>query len=132
MTINDTAASETALHPALRALGEKLRSDHTDLEDFFENGTVVLHVCPEAAAGGNFAVVQNGDMIELDIPNRRLHVNVSDEELEARRKAYKDDESNIKRGYAYLYLQHVEQAHLGADFDFLRGGSGSIVSRESH
>lgn len=95
-------------------------------------GTVVLHVCPEAATGGNFAVVKTGDIIQLDIPNRTLHVDVSNEELEARKKAYNDEESNIKRGYAYLYLQHVEQAHLGADFDFLRGGSGSIVSRESH
>ena len=95
-------------------------------------GTVVLHVCPEAAAGGNFAVVKTGDIIQLDIPNRTLHVDISNEELEARKKAYNDEESNIKRGYAYLYVQHVEQAHLGADFDFLRGGSGSIVSRESH
>ena len=95
-------------------------------------GTVVLHVCPEAAAGGNFAVLKTGDTIQLDIPNRTLHVDISNEELEARKKAYSDEESNIKRGYAYLYVQHVEQAHLGADFDFLRGGSGSIVSRESH
>jgi dihydroxy-acid dehydratase len=95
-------------------------------------GTVVLHVCPEAAAGGNFAVLKTGDIIQLDIPNRTLHVDISNEELEARKKAYSDEESNIKRGYAYLYVQHVEQAHLGADFDFLRGGSGSIVSRESH
>ena len=95
-------------------------------------GTVVLHVCPEAAAGGNLALVKNGDNIELDIPNRKLHLDVTDEELEARKKAYREDESNIKRGYAYLYLQHVEQAHLGADFDFLKGGSGSIVTRDSH
>lgn len=95
-------------------------------------GTVVLHVCPEAAAGGNLAFVKNGDIIELDIPNRKLHLDVSDAELEARKKAYIEDESKIKRGYAYLYLQHVEQAHLGADFDFLRGGSGSIVTRDSH
>lgn len=95
-------------------------------------GTVVLHVCPEAATGGNFAVVKTGDIIQLDIPNRTLHVDVSNEELEARKRAFNDEESKIKRGYAYLYLQHVEQAHLGADFDFLRGGSGSIVSRESH
>ncbi len=95
-------------------------------------GTVVLHVCPEAAAGGNFGVLKSGDMIELDIPNRTLHVDVSDEELEARKKAYKEDESKIRRGYAYLYITHVEQAHLGADFDFLKGGSGSIVTRDSH
>lgn len=95
-------------------------------------GTVVLHVSPEAAAGGNFAVVNDGDVIELDIPNRKLHLHVSDEELEARKKEYKNDENNITRGYAYLYISHVEQAHRGADFDFLKGGSGSIVTRDSH
>ena len=95
-------------------------------------GTVVLHVCPEAATGGNFAVVQNGDMIELDIINRTLNVQVSDDELQRRISLYKEEESNIRRGYAYLYVQHVQQAHLGADFDFLKGGSGSIVTRDSH
>ncbi|MBC7848288.1 MAG: dihydroxy-acid dehydratase [Chitinophagaceae bacterium] len=95
-------------------------------------GTVVLHVSPEAAAGGNFSVVQNGDVIQLDIHNRILHLDVSDDELDARKKAFKEDESKIKRGYAYLYINHVEQAHLGADFDFLKGGSGSIVTRDSH
>ncbi len=95
-------------------------------------GTVVLHVSPEAAAGGNLALVKTGDIITLDIPNRSLNMNVTDEELDIRRKTRPVDESEIKRGYAYLYKQHVEQAHLGADFDFLRGGSGSIVSRESH
>ncbi|MBL7700215.1 MAG: dihydroxy-acid dehydratase [Chitinophagaceae bacterium] len=95
-------------------------------------GTVVLHVSPEAAAGGNLSLVQSGDMIELDIPNRSLNMLVSNEELALRRKNKAKDESEIKRGYAYLYTHHVEQAHLGADFDFLRGGSGSVVSRESH
>jgi dihydroxy-acid dehydratase len=95
-------------------------------------GTVVLHVCPEAAAGGTFALVENGDMIELDIPNRSLHLDVTDAVLESRKKNYRETEGNIKRGYAYLYVQHVEQAHMGADFDFLRGGSGSVVTRDSH
>jgi dihydroxy-acid dehydratase len=95
-------------------------------------GTVVLHVSPEAAAGGNFAVVKTGDIIELDIPNRTLQLFVSDEELSQRKQEYKAEAGNIKRGYAYLYVQHVEQAHLGADFDFLKGGSGSIVTRDSH
>lgn len=95
-------------------------------------GTVVLHVCPEAAAGGNFAVVQTGDVINLDIPNRILNLAVTDEELNRRKHAYNSEASHIKRGYAYLYLHHVEQAYLGADFDFLKGGSGSIVSRDSH
>jgi dihydroxy-acid dehydratase len=95
-------------------------------------GTVVLHVSPEAATGGNFSVIKTGDVIELDIPNRRLQLNVSDEELLQRQKNKKPDPHEIKRGYAHLYIHHVEQAHLGADFDFLKGGSGSVVSRESH
>lgn len=95
-------------------------------------GTVVLHVSPEASAGGTLAFVETGDLIELDIPNRTLHLNVTDEELERRKDAFAEEESNIKRGYAYLYVNHVEQAHLGADFGFLKGGSGSVVSRESH
>jgi L-arabonate dehydrase len=95
-------------------------------------GTVVLHVSPEAAAGGNFAVVKTGDVIELDIPNRTLNLAVPDEELTARKQAYVASSNNIVRGYAYLYTQHVQQAFLGADFDFLIGGSGSVVSRDSH
>ena len=95
-------------------------------------GTVVLHISPEAASGGNFAVVKNGDTIQLDIPDRILHLDVSEEELTARKKAYIEDEIKFNRGYAYLYVTHVEQAHLGADFDFLKGGSGSIVTRDSH
>lgn len=95
-------------------------------------GTVVLHVSPEASAGGNLALIQSGDIIELDIPNRSLNMQVSDEELEARRKNQAADPNEIRRGYVYLYTQHVQQAHMGADFDFLVGGSGSTVSRESH
>ena len=95
-------------------------------------GTVVLHVSPEAAAGGNYAVVKTGDIIELDVSKRSLHLAVPDEELAIRKEAYEIANNNFNRGYSYLYVQHVEQAHLGADFDFLKGGSGSIVSRDSH
>jgi dihydroxy-acid dehydratase len=95
-------------------------------------GTVVLHVSPEAAMGGNFAVVQSGDMIELDVKNRKLHLHVPDEELTLRKQNYNLPDSNVKRGYAYLYTQHVEQASEGADFTFLKGGSGSVVTRDSH
>lgn len=95
-------------------------------------GTVVLHVCPEAAAGGNFAVVKTGDTIELNIPARTLNLLVSDEELTLRRQAFRQEDTLPQRGYAYLYTQHVEQASLGADFDFLKGGSGSVVTRDSH
>lgn len=95
-------------------------------------GTVVLHASPEAALGGNFAVVQNGDMISLDVANRTLTLHVPDEELAARRAAWKPRHKKYTRGYVQLYQQHVEQAHLGADMDYLRGGSGSEVTRDSH
>jgi L-arabonate dehydrase len=94
-------------------------------------GAVVLHVSPEAAAGGPLALVQTGDMIELDVEARRLHLEVSDEELERRRKAWVKPESPA-RGYYKLYVEHVQQADQGADFDFLVGGSGAAVPRDSH
>lgn len=95
-------------------------------------GTVVLHVSPEAAVGGNLALVQNGDLITLDVPNRRLHLHVSDEELAGRLAVWKAPELVYGRGYVNLYVRHVTQAHEGADFDFLRGSSGSVVQRDSH
>jgi dihydroxy-acid dehydratase len=95
-------------------------------------GTVVLHVSPEAAIGGNLALVQNGDMIELDVANRRIHLDVSDEVLAARRLKWQMPSPVADRGYVGLYVKHVQQAHLGADLDFLTGGSGSRVSRDSH
>ena len=95
-------------------------------------GTVVLHVSPEAAAGGILALVQNGDVIHLDAHNRTLQLDVSEEELTIRRAAWQQTETIHPRGYVHLYQTHVEQAHLGADMDFLKGGSGSKVSRDSH
>ncbi len=96
-------------------------------------GTVVLHVSPEAATGGNFAVVKTGDEITLDVPNRRLTLNVTEAELTRRKKEWKPARVKIQeRGYVHLYQTHVQQAHLGADLDFLRGGSGSEVTRDSH
>jgi L-arabonate dehydrase len=95
-------------------------------------GTVFLHVSPESAVGGPLAFVQNGDMIEVDVANKKLHLVVSDEELETRRKAWKPLDLGYNRGYAKLYIEAVNQAHLGADFDFLVGNSGSKVNRESH
>jgi dihydroxy-acid dehydratase len=95
-------------------------------------GTVVLHVSPEAAVGGTLALVQNGDYIELDVPARRLHLDVSDEELERRRAAWVAPELASDRGYVSLYVRTVQQAHLGADLDFLVGGSGDTVTREAH
>ena len=94
-------------------------------------GTVVLHVAPEAAAGGPLALVRTGDMIELDVPARKLHLDVSDEELARRRAAWVAPETP-KRGYYKLYVEHVQQADKGADLDFLVGGSGTTVTRDSH
>ena len=94
-------------------------------------GTVVLHVSPEAAAGGPLALVREGDMIELDVAARRLHLDVSDAELATRKEAWQAPEVP-KRGWYKLYVEHVQQAHLGADLDFLVGGSGADVPRDSH
>jgi L-arabonate dehydrase len=94
-------------------------------------GTVVLHTSPEAAAGGTLALVQNGDMIELDVAGRRLHLEVSDEVLAERRKLWVAPKAPT-RGYQKLYVETVQQAHLGADLDFLVGGSGAAVPRDSH
>jgi L-arabonate dehydrase len=95
-------------------------------------GTVVLHVCPEAAVGGPLALVQNGDVIALDVPARRLTLHVSDEELKKRRAAWKAPEPSMKGGYQGLYVKHVQQANTGADLDFLVGCRGATVLRESH
>ncbi|WP_188748234.1 IlvD/Edd family dehydratase [Parapedobacter defluvii] len=95
-------------------------------------GTVVLHVSPEAAEGGTLALVEDGDMIRLDVPNRRLDLLVEEAELEQRRSNWKNAANRFTRGYVKLFVDHVEQAHLGADFDFLKGKSGSEVSRDSH
>jgi L-arabonate dehydrase len=95
-------------------------------------GTVILHVSPEAAMGGNFAVVQHGDTISVDVPNRSITLNVAEEELKKRKTNWKTRVTLQPRGYVHLYQTHVEQAHLGADLDFLKGGSGSEVTRDSH
>jgi L-arabonate dehydrase len=95
-------------------------------------GTVVLHVSPESAIGGNLALVKSGDMIELDVHNRRIHLEVSDEELAKRRKSWKQPEFVSTRGYVNLYVRHVQQADKGADLDFLVGKSGDKVTRDSH
>ena len=97
-------------------------------------GTVVLHVSPEAAAGGPLARVRTGDVIALDVAARRIDVELTDEELAARAP----DPATVaafarpERGWERLYVDTVQQAHLGADLDFLVGSSGSAVSRESH
>jgi dihydroxy-acid dehydratase len=97
-------------------------------------GTVVLHVSPEGALGGPLAKLQNGDVIELNVPARTLNVKISDAELAARTPSAAMTEALARpvRGWEHLYIEHVEQAHLGADLDFLRGATGSKTPRESH
>jgi dihydroxy-acid dehydratase len=95
-------------------------------------GTVVLHVCPEAAVGGTLALVRDGDMIELDVEARRLHLDVCDEELARRKESWKQILPQSNGGYQQLYVQHVMQASTGADLDFLVGCRGTKVTRESH
>ena len=97
-------------------------------------GTVVLHVSPEAAAGGTLALVENGDEIVLDVEERRLELDVPDEVLRERRVSAStaDAFATPERGWARLYIDHVQQADVGADLDFLVGSSGPHVARESH
>jgi len=95
-------------------------------------GTVVLHTAPEAAAGGPLALVRSGDIIELDVDARRLHVQVSDEELARRRAKWRPPVPHSNRGWVKLYCQTVQQADKGVDLDFLVGNSGAPVGRESH
>lgn len=95
-------------------------------------GTVVLHVSPESAIGGALALVQNGDMIELDVAQRKLHLHVSDEDLVKRKAVWVSPPPAASRGYVSMYVKHVTGADKGADLDFLQGSSGSKVTRDSH
>ncbi|HET6599716.1 MAG TPA: IlvD/Edd family dehydratase [Burkholderiaceae bacterium] len=95
-------------------------------------GTVVLHTAPEAAAGGPLALVKSGDLIELDVPQRKLHLQVSDEELARRRAAWMPPEPKLASGYWKLYIDHVLQADEGVDLDFLVGKRGAFVPRDNH
>jgi dihydroxy-acid dehydratase len=95
-------------------------------------GTVVLHVAPEAAVGGPLALVETGDWITLDVPSRTLALEVTDEELGRRREAWTPPPRVATRGWTWLYGEHVLQADQGVDLDFLVGGSGHQVGRDSH
>ena len=94
-------------------------------------GTVVLHVCPEAAVAGPLALVHSGDMITLDVPARSLRLEVPEETLARRRSEWKPLVVP-ERGWQHLYAEHVMQADKGADLDFLVGRSGARVARDSH
>ena len=95
-------------------------------------GTVILHTAPEAAIKGPLAAVQNGDFIEVDVNNGKLHLDVSDEIIAERLKTYQPILPDIKGGYQKMYIDHVMQADKGADLDFLVGKRGSEVKRHSH
>ena len=97
-------------------------------------GTVVLHVAPEAAAGGPLGLVRTGDWIVLDVAGRRIDVDIPAGELAARTPVRASDAAlrRAPRGWERLYVDHVRQADTGADLDFLVGSSGDAVSRESH
>lgn len=95
-------------------------------------GTVVLHTAPEAAAGGPLAVVRTGDMIELDVEARRIHLEISDDELAARLAAWTPAAPMFTSGYSKLFVDMVEGADTGADFGILKGNRGNEVPRDSH
>ena len=95
-------------------------------------GTTVLHVAPESAVGGPLALVRTGDFITLNVPERKLSLNVSDEELKKRKSEWQTPPPVATRGWSRLYIDHVMQADTGCDLDFLVGSSGSEVTRESH
>ena len=83
-------------------------------------GTCILHVSPESHLGGPLALVRDGDMIDLDIDERQLHLNVDDAELDRRQAEWTAPPPKYERGYGELFSQHVTQAHEGCDFDFLQ------------
>ena len=95
-------------------------------------GTVLLHTSPEAARGGPLAIVRTGDIIEIDVPARRVHLDVSDDEIAARLRDWTPPLPRPEGGYAQLFHDHVQGADTGADFDFLLGCRGSEVGRDSH
>ena len=95
-------------------------------------GTIILHVSPESAIGGTLALVKDGDMIELDVEQRILRLCIDDGELEKRKALWQAPQPMAERGYVKFYIDHVQQANLGADMDLLRGGSGSVVTRDLH
>ncbi|EPJ44783.1 MAG: dihydroxy-acid dehydratase [Osedax symbiont Rs1] len=122
--------------PIPRCLVEKGITDMVRVSDARMSGTafgtVVLHVAPEANAGGTLALVKTGDMIHLSTKEGILTLEVSDEELAERRKNWQPDTPHYTRGYAKLYIDHVMQADSGADLDFLVGKDTRLVTRESH
>jgi dihydroxy-acid dehydratase len=90
-------------------------------------GACVLHVAPEAYVGGNLALVKNGDTITVDVPNRSIHLHVSDDELAQRRAAWTPPPPRFERGWGYMFSRHILQADQGCDFDYLETSFGAPI-----
>ena len=122
---------EWGMIPMPQALLKQGHRDMVRLSDARMSGTsygaCILHVAPEAFVGGPLALIETGDMIELDVPNRILRVDLSDAELAERRAKWTAPEPRYERGYGHMYSKHVEQADKGCDFDFLRTEFGAAV-----
>ncbi|MDF0601966.1 L-arabinonate dehydratase [Psychromarinibacter sp. C21-152] len=122
---------EWGMIPMPKALLKDGHRDMVRLSDARMSGTsfgaCILHTAPEAYIGGPLALVQNGDIIELDVPNRTLHVKISDEEMAERKAAWTPPEPRYERGYGWMFTQHIEQADKGCDFDFLKTEFGKPV-----
>ena len=122
---------EWGMIPMPRALLKQGHRDMVRLSDARMSGTsygaCVLHVAPEAFIGGPLALVETGDVIEMDIPKRSLNVAVPDKELAARRKKWSAPAPRFERGWGHMFTRHVEQADKGCDFDFLRTDFGAPV-----
>ncbi len=119
---------EWGMIPMPKALLKDGHRDMVRLSDARMSGTsfgaCILHVAPEAFVGGPLALIETGDIIELDVPNRRLSVRISDEEMSRRRAAWTAPPPRYERGYGWVFSKHVEQADKGCDFDFLRSEYG--------
>jgi dihydroxy-acid dehydratase len=95
-------------------------------------GCCVLHVSPESFVGGPLALVKTGDMIEVDVPARKIHLHISDEEMAKRKAAWKAPEKKYPRGYGAMFSEHIGQAHDGCDFDFLKVTKDKVPEPEIH
>ena len=122
---------EWGMIPMPKALLKQGHRDMIRLSDARMSGTsygaCILHVAPEAYIGGPLALVKNGDVIEVNIPNRKLNVDISESEMQKRRDEWVAPEPRFERGYGYIYSKHIEQADKGCDFDFLRTDFGEAV-----
>ncbi|MDA0318455.1 MAG: L-arabinonate dehydratase [Proteobacteria bacterium] len=122
---------EWGMIPMPKALLKKGYRDMLRLSDARMSGTsygaCILHIAPESFVGGPLALIQNGDTIEVDIPNRILKVDLSEAEFAKRRRRWVAPVPRYERGYGHMYTQHIEQADKGCDFDFLRSDFGSPV-----